>query len=88
MQVRLVLDDGIDDHRRPQMALWPFVMPPLSQVALWLWEDGTVLVKDRLPEEWDDQPDDVVGAGHDWQGDDASWQAQVLADAGYDLVPV
>lgn len=88
-QVRLVLEDGIDDHLRPKTPrLWLAVVPPLSQVALWLWQDGTVLVKDRLPEEWEDQPDDVVGAGHDWTGQDTDWQATVLTNAGYTLDPL
>jgi hypothetical protein len=87
-EVRLVLEAGIDDHLRPRHPLWQQVIPPLSQVALWLWQDGTVLMKDHLPEEWEDQPDDVVGGGHDWRGQDTDWQATVLTNAGYTLVPI
>lgn len=86
--VKLILEAGIDDHPRSRdPRIRPFI-PPLTQVALWLYQDGTVLVKDRLPDEWEDQPDDVVGGGHDWRGDEASWQAQVLSDAGYTLEPI
>lgn len=88
MRVKLILEDGIDDHDRGKDRRTNWIIPPLSQVALWLWEDGTVLMRDRLPEEWEDQPDDVAGAGRDWYGDDASWQVTVLTAAGYDFEPV
>ncbi len=87
MRVKLILDKGIDDHPRPRDRRVRSFIPPLSQVALWLWQDGTVQMKDRLPEEWEDQPDDVAGGGRDWYGDDSSWQVSVLTQAGYAFEP-
>lgn len=88
-EVRLVLPEGLDDHPRPKDRRVNRFVPPLTQVALWLWVDGRVERKDRWPDESDtDVPDDVAGGGHDWRGDESSWQVGVLVAAGYDFEPV
>lgn len=91
--VRLDYDGSIDDHHpRPQpprfSALWRRVIPPTTQLALWLYVDGTVTVHDHLPMPGETPPDDVVAGGIVWTGDDASWQAVALANAGYTLTPI
>lgn len=87
--VRVVLPEGIDDHPRPRrVRLFNRVVPPLTQVALWLWQDGTVLRKDRLPEPDEaNPPDDIAGAGHDGVWDESAWQVNVLGAAGYAFEP-
>lgn len=87
-RVRLVLPEGIDDHQRPRDRRVNRFVPPLTQLALWLWQDGTVTRMDRLPDpDVDDMPDDVAGGGRDWRGEDTAWQVSVLTAAGYDFVP-
>lgn len=87
--VRVVLPEGIDDHPRPDVRPFKRVVPPLTQLALWLYQDGTVVRMDRVPDVDDaNPPDDIAGAGHDGVWDEAAWQVTVLTDAGYDFEPV
>jgi hypothetical protein len=91
-EVKLVLPLGVDDHVRPPDRRVNRFVPPLTQVALWLFNDGrveAVVVRDRLPDETDvDVPDDVAGGGHDWYGDESSWQVALLTEAGYNFETV
>lgn len=86
--VRVVLPEGLDDHGRPKVRPFRRVVPPLTQIALWLYTDGTVTRKDHLPEVDEVAPDDVAGAGHDGVWDEAAWQVSVLTAAGYTFEPV
>lgn len=71
----------------PYSKLWGSFLYPLTPLGMFLWKDGTV----RITNTWfsDDYltADDHILGGHIWFTPDDSWQAQVLTDAGYPLVP-
>lgn len=87
--VRLVYEGSIDDHPRPQpprnSPLWRRFMFPTTMLALWLYEDGTVLERDHLPHPGETPPDDVVAAGCVFVVEEDDWRVYVLYLAGYDF---
>lgn len=86
-RLRLVLPEGLDDHERPRDKRLRRFVPPLTQMALWLYRDGTVIRQDHFPDpDAGEVADDVVGGGHDWHGQTGDWQVAVLEAAGYTLV--
>lgn len=86
-QVRLVLDKAVDDHPRGKHPLARRLLFPTTQIALLLYVDGTVIETDQVLELPTPRPDAVVGGGHEWVGEDDSWEATVLDAAGYTLEP-
>lgn len=97
MLVRLVptppsLPGSVKDVPRPRrhapgfLGLWPRLRWPQTERGICLWQDGAVM----LVESWEDAPeaDDYIAGGHEWRGDDSSWQAQVLTAAGFTLEEV
>jgi hypothetical protein len=85
--VRLRLDRGFDDHGRTQPNPHQIAYP-LTQTALLLFHDGTVIPVRDLEGPLYFAADAVVGGGHDSQFLSNAWEAHVLADAGYVLEPV
>lgn len=84
---------AFDDHprpRRPQWSpLWRYFMPVPTQGVLFLYEDPErVVVSDTMFTEAYFDADDQIAGGTEWVGDDASWQAVALTNAGFTLVPI
>jgi hypothetical protein len=82
---------SVDDHPRPH---WPPYSPlwihyhfPETQTALLLFRSGAVIETDTLQVELADQADEIIFGGYIWYDLADSWQAQVLADNGYAVVP-
>lgn len=86
--VRLVYDGVVDDHERPTDRLWRYFHFPPTQMALLLWRDGTVQETAVITDADLAAADDIIAGGHRWQGAPDSWQAIVLAAAGYTLESV
>lgn len=62
---------------------------PRTQKGLLIWRDGRVLeVTSWYPRGLYDDADDHIAGGAIWVAASTSWQANVLRDAGYTLVPV
>lgn len=68
------------------VGLWPRLVHPATQKGLLLWQDGTVKEVTDWPGQIGDAADDYIAGGTVWIGMDNSWQAEVLAAAGYTLV--
>lgn len=81
---------NVDQVQRPShppySPLWRQFRYPLSKIAVLLWKDGTVKQVDSLYDPGFLTCDDKILGGYDWSTPDDSWQAQVMADAGYTLV--
>lgn len=82
-----------DDHprpRRPQYSgLWKYLMPRPTQLVLFLYETPeAVIAGDTMFTEAYFTADDIIAGGSEWVGEDTSWQAVALTNAGYALDPV
>jgi hypothetical protein len=86
--VRLELFLAVDDHVRSKDPLWQHFAHPKTQIGLYLYRDGTVLQTTQWDAYQIQAADDWIAGGHVWYGGADSWQAQVLRDAGYTLIPV
>lgn len=87
--LRLILNRAI---LGPRLQDWfwrhDVFLPQPTQIALLLWRDGTVLETDDLGSPQAIAADFVAGGGHETILEPDSWQAQVLAGAGYVLEEV
>lgn len=70
----------------PFSKLWSRFLYPQTPVGLLLWKDGTVTQVSSFYDNGFLTCDDAILGGHKWATPDTSWQAQVLADAGYTLI--
>ena len=88
--VTVDLDTYFDQTKRPEhppySKLWGYVKYPTTPAGMLLWEDGTVKVVDTFYDGGYLTCDDAILGGHLWYTRSDSWQAQVLAAAGYSLV--
>ncbi len=67
--------------------MWGSFHYPQTPAGLLLWKDGTVKLVDSLYEQGFLTCDDAILGGYIWYTPEDSWQAQVLAAAGYTLIP-
>ena len=86
----LLFVDARYGRRRRRDSRWIGVYGHMSpwrtEAGLLLWRDGRVQIVREWPIESD--ADAMIGGGHEWQGAENSWEAQVLRDAGFTLEPV
>lgn len=92
-EVRLVtVDPGIlfdlapRPSHPPYSPLWGRFQYPVTPAGLLLFRDGRVKVVDSFYDSEYIAADDRILGGYGWYTRDDSWQAQVLADAGYTLI--
>lgn len=87
--LRLVLPLAV---HRPRLEDWFWrhysMIPAPTQIALLVYQDGTVIPVDDLSSQQAMDAPFVAGGGHETILAPGSWQAQVLAAAGYELEPV